>query len=175
VSALLLCLVSAVYLAHAAGVSEYQIKAAFLFNFLQFVDWPHSAFRDERDSLVMCILGPDPFGPELDSIIAGERIKGRPIIAQRYDHIDALGRCHLVFVNKSSRNELRNSLARLKGQPVLTVGETEAFTGLGGMIEFVTQNNRIRLRVNVDAANEAQLRLSSKLLRRSEIVAPVKV
>lgn len=154
----------------ATPTTEYRLKAAFLFNFLQFVDWPASAFRAPDESVAICVLGPDPFGAELDALIAGERINGRTIVVQRHEQVDASTRCHLLFVNQRSQEQLRECVARLKGQPILTVSDVAPFAGLGGMIEFVTQANRIRLRVNLRAASEAQLRLSSKLLKRSEIV-----
>lgn len=156
--------------AQPANPNEYQLKAAFLFNFLQFVDWPPSAFAGPQDPLSICVLGPDPFGTDLDSIIAGERIGGREIQIQRLTPQDAPAGCHLLFVNLRSTQQLRSTLSSLKGQPILTVSDATPFAHLGGMIEFVTQNDRIRLRVNLHAASEAQLRLSSKLLRRSEIV-----
>lgn len=156
--------------AQPVATSEYQLKAAFLFNFLQFVDWPAAAFADPTQALSICVLGPDPFGSELDAIIAGERVGGREIQIQRLTQIEAASGCHLLFVNVHSQQQLRGMLERLKGQPILTVSDAPPFADLGGMIEFVTQNDRIRLRVNLRAASDAQLHLSSKLLRRSEIV-----
>ena len=151
---------------------EYQLKAVFLFNFLQFVDWPTSAFDSLNQSIAICILGPDPFGAELDAVIAGERINGRPIEVRRLVDVGPAANCHLLFVNVQSRQGLRRALEQLRGHPVLTVSDVTAFSGEGGMIEFVRQEDRIRLRVNLRAASEARLRLSSKLLRRSEIVEP---
>jgi hypothetical protein len=152
--------------------SEYQLKAAFLFNFLQFVDWPTNAFDSPDQSIALCILGPDPFGAELDSVIAGERINGRSIEIRRLTEVVPAANCHLLYVNVRSRQGLRRALEQLRGLPVLTVSDATAFSGEGGMIEFVRQEDRIRLRVNLRAASEARLRLSSKLLRRSEIVEP---
>lgn len=156
--------------AQPVATHEYQLKAAFLFNFLQFVDWPASAFAGPEDALSICVLGPDPFGTDLDAVIADEHVAGRRISVQRVAGVDAVAGCHLLFVNLRSQQQLRSALERLKGQPILTVSDATPFANMGGMIEFVTQNDRIRLRVNLRAAAEAQLRLSSKLLRRSEIV-----
>ncbi|MET0984896.1 MAG: YfiR family protein, partial [Steroidobacteraceae bacterium] len=139
--------------AQPMATNEYQLKAAFLFNFLQFVDWPASAFAGPETALSICVLGPDPFGADLDTIIAGEHIGGREVQVQRFAQIDSVDGCHLLFVNLRSQPQLRRALERLKGQPTLTVGDTTPFANLGGMIEFVTQDDRIRLRVNLRAAS----------------------
>jgi hypothetical protein len=158
--------------AQPAVTTEYQLKAAFLFNFLQFVDWPTSAFDSSSQPVSICILGPDPFGPELDAVVAGEHIDGRAVEVHRLDSVESSDGCHLLFVNVRSPQALHKVIEYTKGRPMLTVSDVTAFSTQGGMIEFVTQNDRIRLRVNLRAASEAQLRLSSKLLRRSEIVEP---
>lgn len=163
---------SALCSAQPAVTTEYQLKAAFLFNFLQFVDWPATAFDNPEQAVAICILGPDPFGAELDAVIAGEHINGRSIEVRRLERVDEATGCHLLFVNVRSTQGVRTAIERLKGRPILTVSDVTAFSGQGGMIEFVRQEDRIRLRVNLRAASEAQLRLSSKLLRRSEIVEP---
>lgn len=164
-----LLLIHAVGSAQPVATTEYQLKAAFLFNFLQFVDWPANAFANPDQPLSICVLGPDPFGADLDAIIAGEHVGGRAIQVLRLAKIDAVSGCHLLFVNLPQQ-QVRTALDHLKGQPILTVSDAAPFANLGGMIEFTTENERIRLRVNLRAANEAQLHLSSKLLRRSEIV-----
>jgi hypothetical protein len=155
----------------ALASSEYQLKAAFLFNFLQFVEWPDNAFADDGHTIIIGILGPDPFGAELDAVMQGERINGRELRVERYMRIEDAQRCNLLFISQTSAEKLHDSVARLKGHAVLTVGDAEAFTAAGGMIGFVTEENRIRLYVNLQAATDAQLKLSSKLLRRSTIVA----
>lgn len=172
VRAVLVLLVQGVSWAQPSVTTEYQLKAAFLFNFLQFVDWPANAFNSAEQPVAMCLLGPDPFGADLDALIAGERIDGRPIEVRRLQSVDAASACQLVFLNLRSPQALRAAIERLKGLPVLTVSDVTTFSGQGGMIEFVMREDRVRLRVNLRAASEAQLRLSSKLLRRSEIVEP---
>jgi hypothetical protein len=165
------CVATASSLAAAVTTSEYQLKAVFLFNFAQFVEWPASAFSSAEDPIAVCVLGPDPFGPNLDAVLAGERIEGRALIVRRLASAAEIERCHLLFVNQPVEAELRDTLASLKGQPILTVGESEAFTSAGGMIRFLNEGNKVRLQVNPKAADQAQLRLSSKLLRSSQIVA----
>lgn len=155
---------------YALGPSEYQLKAVFLFNFAQFVEWPATAFEGPDDTLSICLVGHDPFGAELDAVMQGEQIGGRAISIHRYPNAASLDGCHLLYVSQPE-NELRATLQKVKGAPVLTVGETEAFTAFGGMIRFVMEGNKVRLLVNPKPADEAHLRLSSKLLRSSQIVA----
>jgi hypothetical protein len=157
--------------AFALASSEYQLKAVFLFNFAQFVEWPESAFSAPDSPLRICVLGDDPFGAELEEVMQGETINGRALLVSRYAFAEDARDCHVLFVAQSSEQEWRETLLRLKGQPVLTVGETHGFTSAGGVIRFFTEGNRIRLEVNPRAADEAQLRLSSKLLRSSQITA----
>ena len=154
----------------ALGASEYQLKAVFLFNFAQFVEWPKSAFEGPDDTLSICLVGHDPFGAELDAVMQGEQIGGRAISIHRYPDAASLDGCHLLYVSQPE-NELSQTLQKVKGAPVLTVGETEAFTAFGGMIRFLMEGNKVRLLVNPKPADEAHLRLSSKLLRSSQIVA----
>jgi hypothetical protein len=156
--------------AAALAPSEYQLKAVFLFNFAQFVEWPPEAFDESTSSLNVCIAGSDPFGSELEAVMQGESVGGRPLVVERVTDIDATQRCHLVYVNQPEQ-QLRETLQKLKGKPVLTVGETQAFMEAGGMIRFNMDGKKIRLMINPKAADEAQLRLSSKLLRSSELVA----
>jgi hypothetical protein len=156
--------------AWALASSEYQLKAVFLFNFAQFVEWPPDAFDEAASSLNICVAGNDPFGPELEAVMQGERIGGRPLAIERLTNVDAAPSCHLLYVNQPEQ-QLRETLQKLKGRPVLTVGETQEFTNSGGMIRFNMDGKKIRLVINPKAADEAQLRLSSKLLRSSELVA----
>lgn len=149
---------------------EYQIKAVFLFNFAQFVQWPSKAFRDPRAPLVIGVLGDDPFGAYLDKLTVGEKIGDHPFELQRFRGADDFSACHILFISRSEANQLDKILARLKGRNILTVSDAENFSRRGGMIRFVTENGKIRLRVNVVEAKEAQLTISSKLLRPATIV-----
>lgn len=154
----------------ALAPSEYQLKAVFLFNFAQFVEWPEEAFEGPSDDLSICLIGQDPFGAQLDAVMQGEQIGGRAISIHRYPSAALADNCHLLYVSQPEP-ELRDTLRKVKGAPILTVGETEAFTAFGGMIRFQMEGNKVRLLVNPKPADEARLRLSSKLLRSSQIVA----
>lgn len=156
--------------AWALASSEYQLKAVFLFNFAQFVEWPPEAFDEAASSLNICVAGNDPFGPELEAVMQGERVGGRLLAIERLTDVDAAPNCHLVYVNQPEE-QLRETLRKLKGKPVLTVGETQSFMNSGGMIRFNMDGKKIRLIINPKAADESQLRLSSKLLRSSELIA----
>ena len=166
---------AAVASSHAqAPPTEYQVKAVFLFNFSQFVDWPPSTFADGRSPLVIGVLGTDPFGATLDEIVRGETVNGRPLAVRHYQSVEQLDACHILFIDRSQDAQLDGIIAALQGRSVLTVGDFDGFTRRGGMIRFVTVDNKIRLRVNLAAARQANLAISSKLLRPAQIVAPGK-
>jgi hypothetical protein len=167
---MLLCSAGSVAAAPVAITREYQIKAVFLFNFTQFVEWPPDAFRDDTTPLVIGVLGEDPFGPFLDEAIRGETAKGRPLVVRRYTDVHEIDACHLLFISRSEGGRLRAILDWVQDKKALTVSDIEGFTGRGGVIAFVSAGGKIRLRVNLDAARAARLTLSSKLLRPAQIV-----
>jgi hypothetical protein len=160
--------------AHAATPRspEHQIKAAFLFNFAQFIEWPTNALPQPQSPLVIGVLGPDPFGSALEEIVRGETIKGHPLVIQRYRQVADLSACHILFINEADPTKLERIFARLSGRNILTVGDAEAFTQRGGMIRFFTEQNKIRLEINVAAAQKAGLTISSRLLRLARIISP---
>lgn len=144
----------------AAGDSlEYQVKGAFLLNFVKFIEWPASAFENQNSPINVCILGEDPFGTTLDKIVEGEAVNGRKVTVDRIKRAPAAKSCQVVFMDKPERPEL-DAL----GPGVLSVGEGESFTHGGGMIAFVIVDRRVRFRINEAAAERAGLKLSSKLL-----------
>jgi len=153
---------------------EYQIKAVFLYNFAQFVDWPPKAFSETQGPLVIGILGDDPFGSFLDETVQGERARGRALVVRRYRRAEEIDVCHVLFISQSESGHLNEIMGRLKGRSILTVGDMEAFSRRAGMIRFVTENKKIRLHINVEAARAADLAISSKLLRPAEIVTTEK-
>jgi hypothetical protein len=154
----------------AAGPTEYEVKAVFLFNFTQFVDWPASAFASPTSPLVIGVLGEDPFGQTLDEAVAGETVNGRPLAVRRYHAIDEIEDCHILFINPPTQRPLPAVLESLRAHNVLTVSDSREFARAGGVIEFVTVDNKIRLQINLDAAKLANLTISSKLLKPARIV-----
>ena len=156
--------------AQAVRASEYQVKAVFLFNFAQFIDWPPEAFRDSAAPLSICVLGPDPFGDFLDQTVRDERVGGRALQVQRYHSADEIRTCHILFISRSEGSSPEDILSGLRQRPILTVSDIDGFAERGGMIAFVTDRHRIRLKINAKAAGAAHLTISSKLLRVAEVV-----
>lgn len=150
--------------AQKAAPQEYQVKAAFLYNFTQFVDWPPNAFRNSDDPFVIGIVGNDPFGPFLKETIAGEKIGTHPIRTKQCNDIKSAAGCHMLFINSTDEEWVRYLLAALSEKNVLTVSDDPRFTRMGGMIRFFTEDNKIRLEINVERSKAAQLNISSKLL-----------
>ena len=151
---------------HAQGllVGEYQIKAAFLYNFAKFVEWPPEAFSDAKSPIVIAILGEDPFDPSLEEIIAGKTVQGRPLVVKHWKNLDGSWQCHILFVSASARGFLGDIFQKTGLSNVLTVGEMEGFAQRGGMINFILFENKVRFEINHKAAESAGLKISSKLL-----------
>ena len=160
--------------AESPAAPEYQLKAAFLFNFTQFVEWPAVAFADAQAPFVIGVLGDDPFGAVLDETVRGETVGGRPLLVQRYRKAEDIKACHVLFISKSEAAGLERIVAALKDRNVLTVGDTEGFARRGVLVRLVTEDKKIRLHINADAAKAVGLVLSSKLLRLAELVTPGK-
>ena len=152
---------------------EYNLKSVFLFQFANFVTWPAGAFRDESTPITIGILGDDPFGAAIDEVVSGESVGTRRLEVRRYQSIDQVERCHILFVSASEADHLPAILASLRGRNVLTVGDTKDFVAQGGVVGFTVGRNRLKLRVNLAAADSAQLTISSKLLRQADVVRKV--
>ncbi len=150
--------------------SEYQVKAAFLFNFTQFVQWPESTFT-QNQPIVIGILGKDPFGTALSSMVEGEQVNGRTVQVVRYEQPADIKNCHILFIPVSERARTLVVLNQLRDQRILTVGESEGFARLGGMIHLQNENNKIKLVINHEAAKQENLDISVKLLKLSTIVS----
>lgn len=142
---------------------EYDVKAAFLFNFTKFVEWPPAAFTDEHSSLRICVLGENPFGKALH-VLMDEEVAGRRLTLLHVDKLNNLEACHVLYVSRSERGRLAHILGDLRGVPVLTVGDTAGFIDQGGMINFVLEGSKVRFDVNLEAAERAGLKISSRLL-----------
>ncbi|MDR3387867.1 MAG: YfiR family protein [Rudaea sp.] len=155
---------------YAAALQEYQVKAVFLFNFTQFVDWPSDSAADAVNPITICVLGQDPFGTYLDEAVRGEKVDKRPLLVRRFQHTEDVEACQILFISQSESGRLDEIIRDLKHRSMLTVSDASGFGEHGGMVGFVTENNRIRLRINVQAARAAQLTISSKLLRVAEII-----
>jgi len=150
--------------------TEYQVKAVFLYNFSHFVDWPPQSFSSPNEPFVIGILGSDPFGARLDEAVRGEHIDQHPLLVRRFRNVGEIGDCRILYIDRSKGGELTQILAALDHRTTLTVSELDGSSQRGVMIQFVTESNRIRLRINVESARAAGLTISSKLLRPAEIV-----
>jgi hypothetical protein len=167
-----LCVLLSVALPAWAGVppAEYRVKAVFLFNFAQFVDWPPDAFTDPGQPFVIGILGKDPFGAELDSVVRGETVAQRALVVERYDNIAQLHNCNILYIARSEIGHLSQVLSALAGRSILTVSDADGDEQTGVMIRLVNRSNHVRLQIDVGAAKAGHLTISSKLLRPAEIV-----
>ena len=148
----------------AATAAEYQVKAAFLFNFAKFVEWPANAFADSNTPLVIGVLGQDPFGSYLNDTVQGESINNRRLVVQRFRLVGDIKRCHVLFISRSESDHLDQIVANLKYRGILTVTDAEG-TNSGVIIRFVNEGSRIRFRIDSGAARVANITISSKLLR----------
>jgi YfiR/HmsC-like len=164
--ALLACGVAAA----AAPVSEYQLKAVFLFNFAQFVEWPAAALPRDNAPFVIGVVGKDPFGASLDEVLRGENVNRHPLAVERYPSAAAIGDCQILFIPAAEIGHLDAILTALKGKSTLTVTDADNPAVRGVIIDLVKRDNRIRLRIDLQAARAGNLIISSKLLRPAEIV-----
>jgi YfiR/HmsC-like len=142
---------------------EYKLKAAFLFNFAKFVTWPEAEFA-AQPKVILCLVGEDPFGTDL-SILENRPVQGRPLTIRRAVKAADLKTCHAAFFADSARDQIPALLKTLGDAPVLTVGEGDRFCGQGGMISLLSVNQKIQFEVNVDAAQQAGLRMNAQMLK----------
>lgn len=149
----------------AAGLSEYEVKAAFLYNFVQFVEWPGRVFTAREAPLVIGIFGTDPFGASLERIIRGESVHGRRLAIKRCRRLDEIKSCQVLFISRSENARVEEILANTTGCGVLTVGDSDNFVRKGGMIGFVLADNNVRFQINASAAKREELIISSRLLK----------
>ncbi|HLP77957.1 MAG TPA: YfiR family protein, partial [Candidatus Paceibacterota bacterium] len=156
--------------AHAQASREYQLKAVFLFNFAQFTEWPTNAFASTNSPLVIGVLGIDPFGASLDETVRGETVNGRRLVVQRYRRLEEMESCQILFICPSESHHADRILESLKGRTILTVGDMESPAGRDLAIRFAQENNKLRIRVNLQAVGASNLTLSSKLLRAAEVI-----
>ncbi|HEY4382242.1 MAG TPA: YfiR family protein [Acidobacteriaceae bacterium] len=144
--------------------SEYQVKAAYMYNFGRFVTWPAKGV-EQKSEFDICVLGPDPFGPTLDSALAGGAVGGKPVVAKRVSKPQDATDCRILYINSTESSHLPEILAALNQAPVLTVSDMPDFSRRGGIIQFVLEENKVRFEVNLKSAASAGLVLSSELLK----------
>jgi hypothetical protein len=154
-----------------AEPSEYQVKAVFLYNFSHFVAWPTREPATTIRPFTICVLGADPFERNLDEAVRGEHVAERSLLVRRIREPAEAVDCEILFIARSEGNELDKVLSAVAHRTVLTVSELEDAAQRGVMIQFINENNKIRLRINDDSARAAGLIVSSKLLRLADVVS----
>jgi hypothetical protein len=143
---------------------EYQTKAEFLFSFAKFVSWPARKFNEPDSPLVIGVVGADPFGGLLEEAVQDHRINDRTVTVEHIESMEELRKCHIIFICRSETARLGSILAEVRGENVLTVGESDNFISRGGMINFVMVDNKVRFQINDSGARRAGLKMSSQLL-----------
>ena len=153
--------------------SEYLIKAGFTYNFAKLMEWPSGAFAQPDSPIVIGVLGTDPFNGTLDQVLKGKQANGRAFEVKHLKWGADLRGCNILFVSDSETGHLDELFHSIKGLPVLTIGETPGFAQRGGIINFVVEDNRVRFEIDVDAAKQANINISSRLLSLATIVHEV--
>lgn len=156
--------------AQTGSPGEYQLKAAFLFNFAKFIDWPAGSFATPQSPFTICILGVDPFGRAMDDVWQGKSVGDRSAAVERSKNLADARRCEIVFISSSEKRRVPEILDGLRGSNALVVGETEGFAADGGAIQFTIVEDHVRFLINTDAAERAGLKVSSKLLSLARVV-----
>lgn len=154
----------------AQSVSEYQMKAAYVYNLAKFVDWPAEAFKTASDPLTICVLGQSPILVTLNEAVNGEMIENRKLIVRQVSAPQEASNCHILFIASSDRKYLQAVLRDLKTPGVLTLGESVGFAEDGGVVDFRLEGKKVRIEINLNAAGQQKLRISPKLLSLAQIV-----
>ena len=150
-------------------VTEYDVKAAFLLNFVRFVDWSDRMRGDTDKELILGIAGEDRFGNALN-LIRGAKVKNRTLVIKNVVDSNSLINCDILFISSSEKDRLPTLMAALKDLPILTVSEIEGFAQRGGIINFIIVEKKIRFEINPDAAKQVGIHISSQLLQLARIV-----
>ncbi len=162
--------ISLVHVGKTADVKEYEIKAAFIYNFAKFVEWPEDAFGRADAPIIIGIVGKDPFGKMIDHAVEGRRVNGRTVEIKRVNWGAEVKTCHILFVSSSESGKMGQLSELVKNAPILTIGETPGFASRGGIVNFTEEEGKVRFEINADAAKRARLTISSKLLSLAKVV-----
>ena len=153
-----------------AQADPYQVKALFLVNFARYIDWPPQTFASPADPINICVLGRNPFGNTLEQAISGKTVDGRTLAVHQVSESESGRNCQILFVSAVERKRFLAVSKSLRELAVLTVGEEPQFTSEGGVISFKVEDGKIRFEINVEAAAQGHLHISSKLLNLAQIV-----
>jgi hypothetical protein len=151
-------------------IDEYQVKAAFIYNFAKFVQWPTEAFQTSNEPLVICVLGQDPFGRSLEDTITGRVINGRSLIVRHIATPNQVTGCHVLFISSPKDSHSLQTLSKLTTPGILTIGESGVSGTDGVVINFSQEGGKVRFDINLEAAERAKIRISSRLLSLAHVV-----
>ena len=151
------------------AVPEYLVKSAMLYHFARFTKWPKDVFTDSDTPFRICVLGQDPFGSDLDSLI-NHQIRGRDIVTTRIRSVRHAKECHLLFIAKSEEKRLQSILKVLAERSILTIADMDRFARLGGIIHLKIDNETIRFEINIAFAQQIGLTFSSDMLMLASII-----
>ena len=154
--------------AQGGRLDESHVKAAFLYNFAKFIQWPES---DRSTTLVVGVVGRSPFNDVFEAVVTGKSVNGREIVVRQFQIDDDPKTFHIIFIGVSEARRTADILLRVGGASVLTVGETPHFLTEGGIVQFYIRENRVRFDINSAGANQAGLRISSQLLSLARLVS----
>jgi len=152
------------------AVDEYQLKAAVLYNLAKFVEWPANTFKNRTDPIVSCVLGDSPFGRSLERELNGRSIEDRKFVVRRISEVRQGSGCQILIITALERKRWRSTLGEIKASGILTFGETDGFAADGGVANTRIESGKVRIQINVEAAEREGLRISSRLLSLAEIV-----
>lgn len=151
-------------LAETRKLSEYEVKAAYLYNFAKYVEWPAAAFPRENSPLIICTVGKSPLNDVIESL-AGKTIKNRRLVIRQFSRIEDLSECHILFINAGVKTPLSQIITATSFRPILTVSDSKGFAAAGGIIEFLHVGDKIRFEINNRVAQRGGLHISSHMLR----------
>jgi hypothetical protein len=155
--------------AQSATQREYEIKAAYLYNFINYIEWPAEALPATGGAITIGVLGDNPFGAALNPL-NGKTVKGRTLVVKQVGSVKELEQCQIAFVCSSEKGRVGEILNQLKDQHILTVADFDGFAAQGGIINFVSERNKVRFEINLDAARRLGLTISSELLKLAKLV-----
>jgi hypothetical protein len=151
-------------------MTEYELKAGFLYNFGKYVEWPADAFEAKETPISIGVVGTDPFGPALEKTLKDREAQDRKFTILRFRDAGEIKRCHILFVPKTEKPRFPAILKAVEAWPTLTVGETEGFAETGGAVNILIEKERPRLEINPDAAERAKLTIQARLLKLATLV-----
>lgn len=157
--------------AQSAMQREYEIKAGYLYNFINYIDWPAEALPPAGGTITIGIVGETPYAAAFELLI-GKEIKGRKLAVKQVTSTNDLEQCQIVFICVSEKSRLPEILGQLKDAKLLTVSEIDGFAEQGGVINFISERNKVRFEINPEAARRAGLTISSELLKLAKLVKP---